>query len=189
MGSKVFCVLTAMVVMIGLGLPVQAAEGKGEIRVTLDFGDGEVHDSSVILCRVAVPEEEHFRLMEAYGGGLVKREDAVSDALASWLAETALREEKTRILDADGSACFTGLQDGLYLLVQSENSPGLDPFKPILILMPSSNQWDLVVWPQQRKILAQYPQTGQPVIPLVGAMGIVVCGIGLLLCLEKIRRK
>ena len=101
MGSKVVCVLTAMAVMIGLGLPAQAAEGRGEIRVTLDFGDGEVHDSSVILCRVAVPEEDHFRLLDSYGGGLVKWEDAVSDAMAVWLAETAAEIEKSRILDAD----------------------------------------------------------------------------------------
>ena len=189
MGSKVVCVLTAMAVMIGLGLPAQAAEGRGEIRVTLDFGDGEVHDSSVILCRVAVPEEDNFRLLDSYGGGLVKWEDAVSDAMAVWLAETAAEIEKSRILDADGSACFTGLQEGLYLLIQSENTPGLDPFKPILIPLPSGSQWDLVVWPQQRRILAQYPQTGQMSSPLAAAMVMVICGMGLLLCLEKIRRK
>jgi hypothetical protein len=188
MGSKLLCVLFAAALVMGLAMPV-SAQSPGEIRVTLDFGDGEVHDGSVLLCLAATAEGEHYRLTETFGSGLVKREDVVSDALAQWLAEIAIREEKSRILDADGSACFTGLQEGLYLLVQSEEIEGADPFAPMLILLPSGGAMQLVVFPQQRSVYSQCPQTGQPNTPILGAMGMILSGMGLLICLKRIRQK
>ena len=188
MGSKLLCILFAAVLVMGLAMPV-SAQSSGEIRVTLDFGDGEVHDGSVLLCLAATAEGEHYRLTETFGSGLVKREDVVSDALAQWLAEIAIREGKSRILDADGSACFTGLEQGLYLLVQSEQIEGVDPFAPMLIVLPSGGALQLAVFPQQRRVYSQCPQTGQSNTLLIGAMGMVLSGMGLLICLERIRRK
>ena len=188
MGSKLICILAVVMMVAGLAVPA-AAQSVGEIRVTLDFGDGEVHDGSVIFRLAARPEGEHYRLLDAFGGGIIRREDMVSDALALWLAETVRREETARILDADGSACFTNLEEGLYLLVQGEEIQWMDPFEPILIPMPSNGQWQLSAWPQQRLILAQCPQTGQPITLLLAAMGLIFSSMGLIACYEKIRRK
>lgn len=181
--------VAAVVLMLGMGIPAKAAGNTGEVRVTLDFGDGEVHEGSVLFCRVAVPEGENYRLLDDFGGGLVKREDAVSDALALWLTEVAQNSGKTRILDADGTAWFTDLPEGLYLLAQDGPITGLDDFRPILMTMPSSEQWQLVIYPQQRMILSQCPETGAPFAPVLAAMVLVLSGAGLLLCLERIRRK
>jgi hypothetical protein len=188
MGRKLFCVLFAVVYVMGLAMPV-SARSPGEIRVTLDFGDGEVHDGSVMLCLAATAEGEDYRLTETFGSGMVKREDIVSDALALWLSEIAIREGASRILDADGSACFTDLQEGVYLLLQTEEIAGIDPIKPMLILLPSSGAMELAVFPLQRRVYAQCPQTGQSNTLLLGAMGMVLFGMGLLVCLERIRRK
>lgn len=187
MSRKLVCVLFAAVYVMGLTVPASAVS-TGEIRVTLDFGDGIVHDGSVMLCLVATEEGEDYRLTETFGSGLVKREDIVSDALANWLAEIAIRSGKSRILDADGSACFTDLPEGVYLLVQTEDIVGIDPFQPMLILLPSSGAMELAVFPLERRVYAQCPQTGQRNVPLLGAMGMILSGLGFLVCLEWLRK-
>ena len=187
MGRKLVCVLLAAMYVVGLTMPVSAMS-TGEIRVTLDFGDGIVHDGSVMLCMAAMAEGDDYRLTETFGSGLVKREDIVSDALANWLAEIAIRSGKPRILDADGSACFTDLPEGVYLLLQTEDIAGIDPFQPMLIMLPSGGAMELAVFPLERRVYAQCPQTGQRNVPLLGAMGMILSGLGFLVCLEWLRK-
>ena len=169
MGRKLVCVLLAAMYVVGLTMPVSALI---------------VHDGSVMLCLAAMAEGDDYRLTETFGSGLVKREDIVSDALANWLAEIAIRSGKPRILDADGSACFTDLPEGVYLLLQTEDIAGIDPFQPMLIMLPSGGAMELAVFPLERRVYAQCPQTGQRNVPLLGAMGMILSGLGFLVCLK-----
>lgn len=170
----------ALILVMGLLIPAKAAQALGEIRVMVDFPDGIVGKGAVTLCYVGYPEGAHYRLTDTFGGGLVKREDAQSRNLAQWLAESIGENGLPRILDADGTAWFSHLEEGLYLLVQSETSADLDDMPPLLIPVPYENQWELVALPQYSVVMTQVPETGDGsrLIPAIGAMLLSTLGLG-----------
>ena len=181
------CVM-AMVLLPVMTLPAQGAEGQGSLSVTVGHR-GESCGGAVHLYRVGEEAEGGYRLTQECGGGFVKDEDVDSSMLAQWLAEAAEAEPTARILDADGNAFFSGLSRGLYLLVQTEWEPGYSPVKPFLVPIPCWGAWDVAAFPKAGKILTEPPATGQHPAPIIGAMGMVVSGLALVLFAEKIRRK
>lgn len=188
MAGRLLAAVILAGVMLGTAVPGRAAEW-GEVRVALDFADGEVHEGAVTLYYVGEKRESYYHLIREFGGGLVKLEDARSPALALWLAESADTEGIPRILDADGTAWFSGLREGLYLLVQSEEIPGVDAFAPMLLTVPFSGSWELAAYPQYRLLVTQIPHTADHPAPVLGAMGMVLSSLALVICLDKYRRK
>lgn len=181
--------ILAVGLVVSLAIPARGAGDVGEIRVMLDFPDGIVAQGAVTLYYAGRADGEHYRLTDSFGGGLVKQEDAQSQTLALWLAETAEGRGIPRILDADGTAWFSGMEEGLYLLVQSEQSPGLDPVAPMLIPMPYEGQWELVALPQYAVVMTQVPTTGQPPTLTLAAMTMALSGTGLGICFGILRKK
>lgn len=179
----------AAVVLVGLVIPAKAVQGNGTISVTLDYEDGRIHDGELTLHLVGVPGEGGFRLHQSYGGGMIRDEDLQSPELAQWLAESVHGIQIPRILDADGNVSYTGLGEGLYLLIQSETAAGDAPIDPFLIPIPCYGQWNVMAYPKVRQLLTESPKTGQHPAPIIGAMGMVLSGLGLILCAEKFRRK
>lgn len=189
MRRQLMCVMLTAVVMVGLAPHARAAQRTGTIRVTLDYGDDQVHDGEVTLYHVGQAGSGEYRLTETFGGGLIKEEDAMSPVLAKWLAETAEGEGEPRLLDADGAADFVNLEEGLYLLVQSEKTAGYVPIDPVLIPIPLEGKWNIQAWPKVIDERLLSPRTGQHPAPIIGAMGLVLSGLALVLCVDKIRRK
>jgi len=113
MHRKIGSILLAMLLIVSLGRRAEAAEQTGSIRVTLKNGAG-----AVTLYHVAAPFSDGYVLTEAFGGGFIRASEAHSPYLAQWLAQTA-EEGRTLLLDADGSAEFSHLEAGLYLLKQT----------------------------------------------------------------------
>lgn len=178
----------AMTVLLGavLTLPVRAAQ-KGIVQVMLDYGDSAAR-AAVALQFVAEEVQGDYRLTEAFGGGILRGEDIHSPELARWLYASA-GEGTVRILDADGSALFTDLEEGLYLLTQTEVPEGWFPADPVLIPIPMDGQWEVQAYPKTAEFLVPPPKTGQQAWPMLGAMGLVLSGMGLYFCLEKLRKK
>ncbi len=186
--KRIFCGLSAIALAAVLGLPVQAGEAGGSIRLDLDVGDFAVTNGAVKLYQVALQGPEGYMLSDSFGGGMVKPEDALSSSLAQWLAQTAEDGGITRLLDADGCAEFSRLPDGLYLVVQSENMDGFYPFEPFLVSIPMEGERDIQVSPPISPIVAESPATGQDMQPFLGIAGMVVSGLGLALCVAGKRR-
>lgn len=178
----------AAVLVLGLSIPASAAE-EGRVRVWLDAGELPVTNGSLTLYHVGTPTADGYRITEGFGGGIVKTEDAQSRHLALWLAESAGETGKTIHLDVDGNVCFTGLADGLYLVVQTERMDGFYPIQPFLVTIPGEESRSISVSPRTEPIVIENPQTGDPLTPLLGAMGLVASGVGLYLCVDKKRRK
>lgn len=189
MFRRVICVFFAGAVVLSLGLSVLAAEETGSIRVTLQSGGRAIKSGSVTLYRAADAVSGGYILEDSFGGGFVPEEDACSDALAGWLAERAEKGGTPRILDADGSAEFTALADGLYLIVQSEDAAGYYPIKAFLVTLPYEGKRNVETYPKVEKIPSENPKTGQHPAPIIGAMGLVFSGVGLFLCVDSKRRK
>jgi len=168
---------------------VQAAQQTGTIRVSMDYGNTSVTEATVTLYPVGTIAEGGYRLLSSLGGGLVRQEDVHMADLAQWLEEKAAENGMTQILRPDGTGEFADLQAGLYLLVQEDTVEGFEKVNPFLIPMPWSGAWDVTVLPRVREIWTEPPRTGQHPAPLIGAMVMVLSGMGLVVCWEKIRKK
>lgn len=168
---------------------VSAAEMTGSIQVHLDAGDLAVTNGAVTLYQVGTRSEEGYRIAEGFGGGIVRLEDADSETLAQWLAESVGEEGKTLLLDADGNAVFSNLPEGLYLLVQTQQMDGFYPILPILLTMPQDGSWDVPACRKPAPIVTEIPKTGQTPVPYFGAMGMLLSGTGLVLCAKKQRKR
>ena len=115
-GMMALLVLAAVVLLsVGAG----ASEMKGSVEVKLDAGELPVTNGAVSMYLVGVPTEGGYRLLDRYGGGIVRSEDAASSNLAYWLRELAGSGQEL-LLDVDGRVVFSGIEEGLYLLVQTQ---------------------------------------------------------------------
>lgn len=186
---KLVCILFAAVVVLGAGARANAAERSGKIRVSLDAGELPVTNGAITLYQVGTPAPDGYRITEGFGGGIVKEADATSSHLAQWLAETAGEAGRTLYLDVDGNVTFSNLEEGLYLVMQTERMDGFYPIKSFLVTLPSDGQWEVQAYPKTEPIVIENPQTGQPIAPLLGAMGLVASGVGLYLCVDGRRKK
>jgi len=185
---KVLWVLMLGVFIFCSTTPAMASETYGSLQVKLDAGDLAVTNGAVTLYQVGNRVEEGYRIMESFGGGIIRLEDAGSDKLAQWLAETAGETGMTRLLDADGSAVFSELGEGLYILVQTERMDGFYPILPELLAVPNGEAWDIDIYKQPVPVVTEIPKTGQSPVPLFGILGMILSSAGLLLC-SKMSRK
>lgn len=171
--------------MVVLGLlaltavPAEAAREEGRIQVRQEEGE------QLLLYPVGQKSGSDFVLGKLYGGGLVRGADIHRPELARWLAEEA--QGGLQPVSKDGYHWFADLTEGLYLLTQ-ENA-GEDGFAPILVSMPCNGAWQVAVFPRAGTVYTEPPRTGQHPAPILGAMGIVVFGILLGMCMDRIKRK
>lgn len=166
-----------------------AAEDRGSIQIKLEAGDLAVINGAVTLYQVGIRVEDGYRITEGFGGGMIRQEDANSENLAMWLAETAAETGMTMLLDADGNAVFSELEEGLYMLVQTERIDGFYPINPILLTIPQEQHWDLRIFREPVPVVTEIPKTGQSPIPFLGVLGMVLSSTGLLLCVRKNRKQ
>lgn len=169
--------------------PVAAAETRGSVQVNLDAGDLAVINGAVTLYQVGITIEDGYRITEGFGGGIVRQEDADSEKLAQWLAESAGETGITRLLDADGTAVFSELEEGLYMLIQTERMDGFYPIYPVLLTVPQDTVWDVQICRQPVPVVTEIPKTGQSPIPFFGVLGMVLSSAGLILCAGKGRKQ
>lgn len=189
MVRKLVSTVFAAMLLLSLGMQVSATEADGSIRVSLDLGELPAINGSLTLYQVGTPVTDGYRIAEGFGGGIVKTEDAQSPHLAKWLAEGAGEAGLRLPVDVDGNAAFSNLAEGLYMVVQQERIDGFHVIEPFLVLLARDGAWNVQIDLEPAPIIAENPQTGQPVTPLLGAMGMVVSGVGLYLCADSKRRK
>lgn len=182
MHRRIRCVLFVLALLAVVRIPGYAAVETGSIRVTLKRGQTALTGGELALYRVGEAAEGGYRLEESFGGGFVTMQDALSPALAQWLSEKVTTGGIKRLLDADGSAEFTLLPEGLYLLVQSKPSDGNYVILPFLVAMPYDGEWQIQAYPKVEKVPLDIPETGQSVLPFYGMAGMLFSGAGLLLC-------
>lgn len=188
MKKTMICVLAVGLTLLGLPLRCFAAE-EGSIRVWLGQEGQVISGGSVVLYQVGQPISGGYRLDEEFGGGAVTWEDSSSMALAAWLAEQAEFGGKEIQLDADGYGDFTGLPQGLYLLVQGQSVPGYRAMEPFLVEMPYEGQWELQANPRMRKIPEVTPETGDGFFPVLACYAMAASGLGIAILARRKNRE
>ena len=138
----VLCLMLQGVILRGYG-----AEGEISVRT--------VKKCQVSLYQVAVPEGCNYRLETRYGGGLLTFDDTLSSDLAAWLsqrAENGITQEMEQ-----GIVRFSNLEEGLYLVVQTDAEETLEKFAPFLVCIPwDGSMWQVEVTPFPEEV----PRTG-----------------------------
>ena len=183
--------LWALALLPALCLPGKAQEETGGILVTMpQVGTAEGAGGGVLtLYYVGSETEDGYRITEAFGGGLVRQEDALSVHLARLLADMTSGTEGTAWdLEAGSTAEFPYLTRGLYLLVQTEAEAGASVIRPFLMPVPLEGQWYIHASPEPARVLVESPKTGQHPAPILGAVGMVLSSIGLAICVRGHRK-
>ena len=170
--------LTAAV--LSLSANAAAAQMKGSVEVKLDAGELPVTNGAVSMYLVGVPTEGGYRLLDRYGGGVVRSEDVGSGNLAFWLAELA-DGGKELLLDVDGRAVFSGVEPGLYLMDQTHRMDGFYPFRAFLAEVPAGGQWTRRFEPVTLPITDEPPCTGD-VTTYLAVLSMALSGGGLVCC-------
>lgn len=186
-GIMVFCILFALLPV--LAAPAAAAsEGNGTVRVTLRSGSIYASSGTLTLYMVGDEISGGYRLKESFGGGVISVKDTQMEELPHWLAEQA-EGGTTLEIDVAGTVEFSGLKEGLYLVVQREASDGFYPVEPFLVRLPwMEEQWYLEARPKLEQYPQETPQTGQSLMPVLSAVMMLLSGSGLVLCWQWKKR-
>lgn len=169
---KLFAILFCLGVLLGSASAMASVE-TGSVGIMLGT-EGEV-----TLYRVGDLRGPEFVLLERYGGETVTFDELLSPELAAWLAQEAGDGVAQRT--SEGMVTFDGLEQGIYLLVQTAVAPGAYPFSPFLVTIPwDGGQWDLQTYPSADAAPGSGPKTGQDLGLLLAAAIMTVSGLGLI---------
>ena len=182
MMRKVICMFLAVWLLLMLSITASAAGQGGSLWVRLDVGELPVTNGAFTLYRVGSKISDGYRIEENYGGGFVLGEDALSPHLAQWLNGMEDKKGNTILMDVDGNAVFTDLDEGLYLLVQTEKTDGFYPMQPLLLTIPRDGREDVSLHLEPLPMVAEAPPTGQNLSPVIGLAGMALSLAGLVLC-------
>ena len=179
-GIMRLCLLAVLLPV--LMMRASAVSGEGAIRVTLRSGSIFASSGKLTLYMVGDEISGGYRLKEDFGGGVISTKDTQMEDLPQWLADQA-EGGVTQEIDLAGTVEFTGLKEGLYLIVQTESSNGFYPIKPFLVRLPwMEEQWYLEAAPKLEMIPAGQPQTGEGMVTVLSALTMLLSGIGLVAC-------
>lgn len=180
--KKVIYICCAVLLLMSLTMGVSAAENGATLWVKLEVGELPVINGAFTLYRVGTPISDGYRIEENYGGGFVLGEDALSPHLAQWLNAVEEKAGQTILLDVEGNAVFSGLHEGLYLLVQTERTDGFYPIQPLLVSVPWEGQQEAYLYLEPLPMVMDSPPTGQDPAPYIGLIGMVLSLAGLAIC-------
>ena len=122
------------------------------------------------VCRVGVKSEAGVILTDGLADWQVQEEELKDGNWVSWLAQKELLDER-RCLVENGGALLRNLQEGIYLVRQTDDPINGRKFEPFFLRIPEGESWDVYRAP---KMIAggEPPKTGDRPTPLIGAMGI-----------------
>ena len=173
-------ILLTLVILFSLSTSAEATEMKGSLEVKLDAGELPVINGAVTIYLVGVPIEGGYRLLDRYGGGIVRAEDVGSRNLAFWLGELT-DSGRELLLDVDGRVVFSGVEEGLYLVEQTQRMDGFYPFRAFLAEVPLGGRWTRRFEPAVSPITDEPPCTGDLTLYL-GTLSMFLTGSGLIAC-------
>lgn len=185
--KRLTVLFSALFLFFAIPAVVQAA-GEGTIQIDLKGGGKPIQGAPIRVFLAGTPIEGGYRLTDTFGGGVITQLDVFSPEVADWLSKRASGGWRG-VTDKDGSISFQGLNEGLYLVVQSKGKGGYQPFTPFLITIPwDGDQWNITATPKTEKEITVVPDTSDPGTVDKGLIGMLLSGTGLLAMLVTRKR-
>ena len=206
--------LAGLLMMTAAAIETPDLDRAGSISFDMTYQHEPVPGGSLTLYRVAevalVNDTDYgYVLLETFAGSGVSLDDLsdaeTADILAAFAAANGVEGTKNQI-DGEGHISFTGLELGLYLLVQEDAAPGYEAARPFLVTVPGHGEdgeyvYDVNASPKLQLEQApteptepptnppteptepELPQTGQTnwPVPVLGVLGVVLMVFGLAL--------
>lgn len=201
---------------------VPDASQPGSITVSMTYEDEAVAGGTLTLYRVGVVAEDDgnysFALADVFAGSGVSLDDLEVAGLAQTLAEYAESdglEGASYAVGSDGIMSATGLELGLYLVVQTEAADGFEAVAPFLVSVPMYDEatgayvYDVDATPKMETLTespvepveevtetpasttgttsSTLPSTGTPswIVPILAAAGVGILLVGAALALGR----
>ena len=165
---KWICLVWAAGLILGAG--VEAKAESGSIRIEPVWCGEPVCGGTVGVCRVGVKTDAGVNLTDGLADWQVQEEELKDRNWICWLAQKELPGEICCLAGNEG-ALFQNLQEGIYLVRQTEPATHGRMFEPFFLRIPEGEHWDVYRAP---KLISggEPPKTGDRPTPLIGAMGI-----------------
>ena len=179
---RIVCLLGAACMVLWVAVPAHAAENRGVITVIPQWNNSPLTGGTVALYRVGSVVAEGFQLTDGLANWTVQEEERTSSILLNWL-EGNVKKGLMIPVGEDG-ACFSGLREGVYLIRQTEAPEGYQKFSPLLVQLPDSDSWEIIVRPQVIRD-TEIPETGDHPAPIIGAMGIGLSAAVLMVLVDE----
>lgn len=152
MKKRIFFLLTALLLIVGMGTTVFAQEvpdssqnGYCSIYIDLNYAEGTGTLGSLTIYQVGVIREEDGNYSFVPAGSFADKWDRYEDVRSAELArelEAFATEGRlegiTEAVQDDGTVTFSGLELGLYLVTQQEAASGYEKINPFLIGVPGN---------------------------------------------------
>ena len=184
MGRKIICMLFAVGVLALSAFPASAA-GQGVIQVTPQEVGNPVPGGEVSLYAIGKAVEGGYRLSAELADWTVDVTEIFDPDLARWLAENIRAEGISKSIGDAGSVEYSGLEEGVYLMIQTQAAPGYQSFRPYIVVLPMSGQeWKAPTYPKVKRLEGDNPKTGDTGV-VQGIVGMAVSGVGLWMCGRK----
>jgi len=182
--------MAGLVLLLGLpflSLSVQASWQTGSIRVCPDWGGDLAAGGSVVLYRVGEPVKGGYRITDGLADWTVWEADVYSQITREWLLGQEHSAGVTMEVDEREGAWFSGLAEGLYLVMQETPAVGFTSFSPVLVSIPQDDLWDIGLSPPVM-MDTEPPKTADHPAPIIGAMGLGL-SVAVLMVLVDSRKK
>ena len=148
----------------------------GSISAAMVYDGEPVSGGSLTLYRVGDVAEDDgnygFALAEDFAGSELSLENIEDPGLASSLAAHVEKEKisgNTVSVEADGTVTASGLELGLYLVVQNSAAEGFEAISPFLVSVPmyenGAYQYQVNVEPKMSALTPAEPTPGSSVTP------------------------
>lgn len=142
----------ALMLSLILVLPVTAYSNAGSINITMNYRGEVVSGGTLTLYFVAdAGMDSYFYGSSSFAGCGYSLGNIYSESLADNLADYANNkgiQGSTLTIDENGKASFTGLKEGLYLLVQNEAAMGFNEVNPFLVTIPYAGKYNVDATPK-----------------------------------------
>ena len=181
---KWICLVWVSAVILGGRVQASAVENAGTVQIIPQWCGTAVVGGRVSLCYVGSKLSKGYQVTDGLANWFLEEEELGESDWAKWLQHRAAAEGRQSAVIQESGAVFSDLQEGVYLIEQTDTAPEFSLFEPFLLTVPNGNAWDIIVRPNVRS-LKESPRTADHPAPIIGAMGIGLSVAVLMVLVDK----
>lgn len=172
-----------------IAIPAAASAQRGKIIIQQTNAGVPVSVGKITIRLVGTAIEDGYLIFGKNHNWIIAADEMFFPETALLIRKHTQSEGISMTVDDLGTAEFTDLTAGVYLVTQTEVPEGYVPFSPFLMEIPINGEiWQAEAYPELESILTDNPQTGDHPAPIIAAMVLVLSAFALLILGDKGRK-